>query len=262
MRQLRLARWILAIPLALLLSASAASAQTAAPAAEPTTNNVSEELCKTQRFSTVFRCLGHDIARMGTGSRVRWIGVGTVLATGSILLDDEVSNSLRDPDQDVSVAIGENLGEAGFHFGLSMAIYLAGRAAGHSGASSLGVMMFRTQVVNGIFTRGLKLVPRPRPYQEVATPTKGSFPSGHTSAAFATATVLHRRWGWKASVPAYLVASYVGATRLQNLHYLSDVTFGAALGIASGLAVDMPARRPAIAPMLAPGTAGVVVTIR
>lgn len=261
MRQLRLASWIPGI-FALLLSASIASAQTPASDGEAPKDTASEEPCNTQRFSTVFRCVGHDILRMGTGARVEWMGIGTVLATGSILLDDEISNFLLDSEQDVSVAIGESLGEAGFHFGLPMAIYLAGRAAGHSGAASLGVVMLRTQVVNGIFTRGLKMVPRARPYQEVATPTKGSFPSGHTSAAFATATVLQRRWGWKAGVPAYLVASYIGATRLQNMHYLSDVTFGAALGIASGLAVEMPGRRPAIAPMLAPGTAGVVVTIR
>jgi membrane-associated phospholipid phosphatase len=50
-------------------------------------------------------------------------------------------------------------------------------------------------------------------------------------------------------------------TRLENVHYLSDVTFGAALGIASGLAVKMPGSRVAITPAISPGRAGLFVTI-
>jgi membrane-associated phospholipid phosphatase len=147
------------------------------------------------------------------------------------------------------------------HFGVPAAVYLISRATGHNAAADMSVAIIRTQVVNAIFTRGLKLVPRARPYQESATLTKGSFPSGHTSAAFATATVIQRKWGWRAGVPAYAVAAFVGTTRLQHVHYLSDVTFGAALGIASGLAVKLPGPGPSIAPLMAPGVAGVAVTI-
>ena len=72
---------------------------------------------------------------------------------------------------------------------------------------------------------------------------------------FATATVFQRKWGWKAGVPAYLVATFVGVTRLENVHYLSDVTFGAAVGVASGLAIKLPG--PRVEPILAPGVVGV-----
>ena len=122
--------------------------------------------------------------------------------------------------------------------------------------------MLRTQVVNGILTRSLKLIPRRRPNQDAATFTKGSFPSGHTSAAFATATVIQRRWGWTRGVPAYLVAAYVGTTRLQNLHYLSDVTFGAALGIASGMTLRLPGDRVVVSPAIAPGVRSVRIEVR
>ena len=54
----------------------------------------------------------------------------------------------------------------------------------------------------------------------------GSFPSGHTSSSFATATAIQQRWGWKAGFPAYLLASYAGITRLHQNHYLGDVAFG------------------------------------
>lgn len=41
-----------------------------------------------------------------------------------------------------------------------------------------------------------------------------SFPSGHTSVAFANAMFLQRRLGWKLGVPAYVVATYVGWGRV------------------------------------------------
>lgn len=59
-----------------------------------------------------------------------------------------------------------------------------------------------------------------------------SFPSGHGSSAFATATSLAYAYGWKAGVPAYLLATAIGASRVsQNTHWVSDVVSGAALGI-------------------------------
>lgn len=67
--------------------------------------------------------------------------------------------------------------------------------------------------------------------------TAYSFPSGHTANVFAGATMLaieygeHHKW-----VPyaAYGVATTVGAMRMaNNKHYVSDVLFGAGLGILS-----------------------------
>jgi membrane-associated phospholipid phosphatase len=67
-----------------------------------------------------------------------------------------------------------------------------------------------------------------------------SFPSGHTTATFASATVLQQHFGWKVGIPAYAVASYVAAARIQTQnHYLSDVAFGAALGIVAGRTVTI-----------------------
>ena len=63
-------------------------------------------------------------------------------------------------------------------------------------------------------------------------------PSGHTSATFASAAVLHRHYGWKIGLPAYAAASFVGWTRVRDrVHWLSDVAFGAAIGTVAGRAV-------------------------
>ena len=63
-----------------------------------------------------------------------------------------------------------------------------------------------------------------------------SFPSGHTNAAFMGAGFLQMRYGWKIGVPAYLLASYVGYTRIAlNKHDIWDVIAGASIGIGSNL---------------------------
>jgi len=246
-----------------LLSCASVSAQGGSPATLPA--NQSQDAgspCDHQGFSTIFfKCITHDLRDVVRGDSLVWLGTAGVLAGGSILLDDEVQHAMEDGDPDQSLAAGRSLGHAGVHFGAPLAVYVVARTTGHADTAALAVTLLRTHIVNGILTRGLKLVPRPRPYQEVATLTKGSFPSGHTSAMFATATVIQRRWGWRGGLPAYLLATYVGATRLQNVHYLSDVTFGAALGVATGLAVNMPARQVAISPVVAPGVTGVKVSL-
>ncbi len=63
-----------------------------------------------------------------------------------------------------------------------------------------------------------------------------SFPSGHTSASFQGATFIHKRYGWKVGIPAYLAAAYVGWSRVEgesDKHDLVDVSTGALIGTLS-----------------------------
>ncbi len=60
-----------------------------------------------------------------------------------------------------------------------------------------------------------------------------SYPSGHSSVAFATATMYQMWYGWKAGLPAYAFATITAFQRLDNdQHWFSDVIMGAAIGIA------------------------------
>lgn len=60
-----------------------------------------------------------------------------------------------------------------------------------------------------------------------------SYPSGHSSVAFATATMYQMWYGWKGGVPAYAFATLTAFQRLDdNRHWFSDVVMGAAIGIA------------------------------
>jgi membrane-associated phospholipid phosphatase len=70
----------------------------------------------------------------------------------------------------------------------------------------------------------------------VTTPSSGkSFPSGHTSQAFAIATTLTLQYHkWYVTVPAYLWAGCVGYSRMYlGKHYPSDVLGGAIVGVGS-----------------------------
>jgi hypothetical protein len=118
--------------------------------------------------------------------------------------------------------------------GGAVATYAVGRVAHAPGVAAVGADLIRAQFLNFAMTTTLKVaVDRRRP-----DGGSHSFPSGHTSATFTTATVLQQHFGWRAGVPAFAIAAYVGGQRLQeDAHYVSDVIFGAAIGVVSGRAV-------------------------
>ena len=66
-----------------------------------------------------------------------------------------------------------------------------------------------------------------------------SFPSGHTALAFTGAEFIRKTYGLGWGLPAYLMAGFVGWSRVaSNNHYPRDVIAGAALGILSNHDLD------------------------
>ena len=98
-------------------------------------------------------------------------------------------------------------------------------------------------IATGLATEILKyVVGEKRPNSDSDT----SFPSGHTSAAFAMATVI-ADYHPKYTIPAFAVALTIGWSRVEvGAHYWRDVVAGAAIGYftakrftANGIAVGM-----------------------
>ena len=94
-------------------------------------------------------------------------------------------------------------------------------------------------------------------------PFKSSFPSGHASSAFATATSLHLSYGLDVGIPAYFVASSIALARVsENTHWLSDAVAGTGLGIFWGVAshkISLKDKSYSFTPIMAPGALGGLV---
>ncbi len=156
---------------------------------------------------------------------------------------------------------GNVVGGALFQAGAAVATFAVGKATHDPELANVGRDLIRAQIVTQGLTQAIKYsVGRTRPDES----GNNSFPSGHSASAFATATVLQRHYGWKIGGPAYAVAGFVAASRLsENKHYLSDVIFGATIGIIGGRTVTLGigGSRFALSPMFVPGGAGVQLSL-
>src|SRR4051812_26924136 len=141
--------------------------------------------------------------------------------------------------------------------GLSM--YVVGRIGGWHNAADLGLHGTEAVAYSGLLTAAIKdLAGRARPYVSADTSPHDfgfgrgrsggkyqSFPSGHTTAAFAAAAAVtseSQRWWpratWIVAPVMYGGAALVGASRMyNNAHWASDVALGAAIGTFTGLKV-------------------------
>jgi membrane-associated phospholipid phosphatase len=200
-----------------------------------------------------------DARHVPSKGTLQWLAIGAVAAAGTRPADSQVVRSLSHATQlSEPLEAGAVIGSTPLQMGMSVSTYALGRLTHSPRMTAVGADLFRAELIAQGLTIGLKeSVRRRRP--------EGSgfaFPSGHTTVSFASATVLQQHFGWRVGAPAYALASYVAMSRVQmQRHYLSDVAFGAALGIAAGRTVTLGSqRRMQLSPMFAPGGGGVQFT--
>ena len=89
-----------------------------------------------------------------------------------------------------------------------------------------------------VLTFGLKsIIDKPRPDLS----NNNSFPSGHTSTTFQAASFIHKRYGIKYGIPAYVLASFTAYSRVRaDKHDGYDVLAGAIIGIGSSFLFTTP----------------------
>jgi membrane-associated phospholipid phosphatase len=155
---------------------------------------------------------------------------------------------------------GATIGSAATLLPVTAGIYVYGRWRDEPKVSHLGMDLLRSLAVAEGVTQTLKYTTR---RERPDGSGRNSFPSGHAADTFAVATALERHLGWRGAVPAYLVASYVAASRLrENRHFLSDVVFGAAVGTIAGRTVTRHGREYYADIRFLPGGAEVVIARR
>jgi membrane-associated phospholipid phosphatase len=209
-------------------------------------------------FAGLFRETVTDFRHLASQDTLTVLAVGGLMAAAVHRMDQPATTTLSGSNTGF-LNTGETIGSARVQFGSALAALAVGRLTGSPKLTAVGSDLVRANIVAQTLTTGVKLSMR----RERPDGTQFSFPSGHTSVTFAAATVLQRHFGWKTGVPAYAVASYVAASRIHDKrHFLSDVTFGAAVGIVSGWSVTMGRGKAqmSVAPMATPGGGGVGFT--
>ena len=215
---------------------------------------------KTNAIARMFETTIDDFRRLPSQDTLAWLSIGAAIAAAGQTKDWDVTNGFADLRMRPMFEPGATIGGARAQFVGALATYTVGRVTRHRRVASVGTDLMRAQLLAQTMTAGIKLsARRHRPDGD-----EFSFPSGHTSVTFATATVLQRNFGWKAGVPAYALASYVAASRVQmKRHFLSDVAFGAAIGIVAGRTVTVGRGRAqfAVAPTVSSNQAGVSLVL-
>jgi membrane-associated phospholipid phosphatase len=168
------------------------------------------------------------------------LGIGAAAALATHPADNYVERHIvGSKTADRAFMLGQWLGSTQVQVGTSVGLWAVGRyilapvadEPQTNWVSHLGFDMIRAQIMAQTIVHGMKYtIRRDRPTGECC-----SFPSGHSATAFAVASVIERHLGYRASVPAIAAAFYVATSRLvDNRHFISDVMFGAGIGMASG----------------------------
>jgi membrane-associated phospholipid phosphatase len=164
-----------------------------------------------------------------------WTGAGLTLAL-RLAKDpfvDEVQS--RTVSKNHLKSWGEVGGEVGY--GYLNALYFLGQLSfGGSKGGERAEHMFEASFYTLGVTYGLKKsISERRPgYRD----DPDSFPSGHSSFAFAFASVVTANHGWAWGGLSHLVASFIAFSRMNdNWHYLHDVVAGMTIGMSYGWGV-------------------------
>ena len=190
--------------------------------------------------------------------------VGAIAIAGTHSVDGRVRDYFASDDRFgiFEGIVGDQLGRGAVVFGVVGGLWTVSHFYGSDRFLRFSHDLAQASALNGLITFGLKhSVGRTRP----SGSNTQSLPSGHSSAAFAAATIVDHHYGRMASVAAYATASFVAASRLDaNKHFLSDVVAGAALGYIVGHTVarrQAQSRRITWNPIVSPSTRSVGIAL-
>jgi hypothetical protein len=233
----------------------------ARPSAQDAAAPVTTTTAKPSGFHSFVGDVFHDYWNFVDSMENARIAVGGGILAATVHFNDHKWSAEASPTATpASLQPGATYGNLALQFPLAITWWVVGHAAGSERGADTGRDLVRAQISAASWTYLLKYsVNRTRPNGDPR-----SFPSGHASASFATATVLQEHYGWKLGLPMYAAAAYVAAERVtQQKHWPSDVVFGAAIGTISGRTVTLHVRRErlTVQPHAVPGGGALIVHV-
>jgi membrane-associated phospholipid phosphatase len=177
------------------------------------------------------------------GADAKWIVPGSIGLMALITTDRITGDELAESDRQVGVS--KAISYAGSAYGIGAVagtFYLIGRNKIDARARETGVLVAEAAIDSLIVYGGLKTITqraRPADGRERSEFFDGgsSFPSGHSTQAWAAATIIASEYHDRRSVQiaAFATATAVSVARFTGKkHYLSDVVAGSALGYGIG----------------------------
>jgi membrane-associated phospholipid phosphatase len=181
------------------------------------------------------------------GEQARWLvplagGTAALIATDRYTAEDagEFNN-----DSSTHQSITKDVSYIGYVYGVAGvagSFYLAGRFSDNPRARETGLLVAEAAADGTIVAQVLKFIAqRPRPGSDSGHGAffdgGSSFPSGHSTVAWAMAAVIaHEYKGHRwVAISAYGIAALVAAARFgAHEHFLSDVLIGSAIGYGIG----------------------------
>jgi membrane-associated phospholipid phosphatase len=179
--------------------------------------------------------------RLGRGDIPKVLGIAAALG-GAFALDRTTHNNLAPLSGSEAAKNLRQYGDIAQFSGpiLGAAFAVHGWSADNPQSKKTAALAFESFLWAGAIELVIKpVVGRKRPslvddpFTFQLGQSDGAFPSGHTTVAFAAATVFAEQYPtWKVVAPAYAAAGAVGFSRItSNQHWGSDVLAGALLGI-------------------------------
>ena len=200
----------------------------------------------TKYFKGLFSDTGYALTSPWRWNNSDWATASLVAGVTGVffMVDDEIKSEFQDNRSSTTNDMSdlfEPFGNGTYSFPALVGLYLYGRFGENEKMERTALLAAESFLVTGLFTTVLKVsIGRHRPskgnnsstYDGPNTSNK-SFPSGHTSTAFAIATVVANEYEEVPLVApiSYGIATLTGLSRINdNQHWASDVFFGAALG--------------------------------
>ncbi len=145
-----------------------------------------------------FTSIGHDLKKFFSRDTAMVIGMLAPVAGVALTWDNAGIEESQEHLDKSSFQPGNIGGSFLVQTGASVATWAVGKMSGNRKTAEVGGDLMRAQFVSQVVVQGVKFATRrERPDDS----NNHSFPSGHTSSAFATASVLERHFGWKAGLP-------------------------------------------------------------